>query len=1071
MSEPRPFLLDISGSTRIGNTSAVEFDISLGLRVNGAEKSVCATLRAKNDEGISLPALIKAFGSGEQVDIPEFLQNLPAIQGFSVIYGAAENTNAFRVEFDSVLKINGKAIQSIIVADYSKSRGQLGAFTFKATLLTGNHRFSTEFIKVGYDWYLCAFYENKGEVTLNLKDVAGAFFDDQEAIPDAALTLSTFKAFLLYRKKKDGTTALMAGLGAGLSIAVTDLPLVGELLGEKDAFAFKEVLALYTNGSFSPDELKRFKDLPAVFIAPGFNISAQLMVDGVEEYYVLNGGTGKKNMPEKKDTEKGGNKPVVTTLAGEIASKAKWTKVDKKIGPVTIKRLGFLYNAGKVVLLLDASVLMAGMGMQLAGLGLGFKLEWKFPPAMPEFYIDGIGLSYTRDPLRISGMFIRATPQIGVEQYAYYGAAQLSLAGFSVSGMGAYSRLVKPEPDGAISMFIYAMYAGSIGGPAFFFVTGIAVGFGFNRRVKVPSIREVNTFPLVAMALNPDPRKSLNDILGDLVRQQWVPASPGDYWLAAGIRFTSFNIIDSFLLMLVQFGTRTEFALLGLSVLAWPSKKVTIAYVELAVKASFSPDSDVISVEAMLTPNSYLLDKKCKLTGGFAFYAWVKGPHEGDFVITLGGYHPRFSRPAHYPEVDRLGLNWKISNEVEIKGGLYYALTPSSIMAGGRLEVTFNLSFLKASVVAWVDLYIAWAPFQYAAEIGIRVKIEANIRVLALQVNFKLEMGAVLYIWGPSFAGEAHVNWNIFSFTILLGEAQKEEKNPLDWNAFREQFIPAGTGNKVTPEIIVSAGIINEYTVETNGSKVKYLLVNPHQLKINVDAPMPVTTVQLPDGKGGFKEMQDDAMMQTANGASLYSKRNQTLGIRPMQETVLQSTLKVEVLMNGQQPGGVFAPEYSGYASGVPESLWSHEQSKGDNSKPDEVRVLKDALKGIAIAARETTVPEKAQQFNLDGRFVMVGKSLNWAYTAALTGPDNTAYSLPLKHIVANALKNETAVAARQAIINAALQAQGMGKATAAGDVYTWVDALGAEPVIVQLGGLPQHKKETAKKGKADNGH
>lgn len=1072
MSESKPFLLDISGSTRIGNTNAVEFDISLGLRVNGANKYVCATLQAKNEEGISLPALIEALDGGKQAALPEFLQNLPAIQRFSIQYGSAENTNEFDIEFDSLLKINGKNIEATIVAGYNKARGQLGAFTFGATLRTGSHRFSAVFAKVGADWYLYALYKSKGAVTVNLKDITGAFFDDADAIPDASLTLDAFKAFLLYRKKKDGSTALMAGLGAGLSLAVTDLPLVGELLNEKDAFAFKEVLALYTNGNFTAGELKQFDGLPAVAVSAGFNISAQLMIDGEEDYYVLNGGMGKKSVPEKKTTGEEANKrPVVNTLAGEVASKAKWMKVDKKIGPVTIKRLGFLYNAGKVLVLLDASVLMAGMGMQLAGLGLGFKLEWKFPPAMPEFYIDGIGLSYTRDPLRISGMFIRATPQDGVEQYAYYGAAQLSLAGFSVSGMGAYSRLVKPEPDGSISMFIYAMYAGAIGGPAFFFVTGIAAGFGFNRKVKVPSIREVNTFPLVAMAMNPDPDKSLNNILGDLVSQQWVPASPGDYWLAAGIRFTSFNIIDSFLLMLVQFGTRTEFALLGLSVLAWPSKKITIAYVELAVKASFGSDSEVIAVEAMLTPNSYLLDKKCKLTGGFAFYAWIKGEHEGDFVITLGGYHPRFSRPSHYPEVDRLGLNWKISDEVEIKGGLYYALTPGSIMAGGRLEVTFSLSFLKASVVAWVDLYIAWAPFEYAAEIGIRVKIEANIKVMAISVHFKLEMGAVLYIWGPSFAGEAHVNWNIFSFTIPLGNARKEEKKKLSWSAFREQFIPVNAVNQVTPEIIVSAGIINEYTVDANGTKQKYLLVNPHQLKINVDAPMPVTTVQLPDGAGGFTEMQKDAVMQTGNGPSLYGRRNQKLGIRPMQQTTLTSTLKVEVLRNGQQPGGAFTPEYSSYASGVPESLWSSEQAKGDNSKPDEVHVLKNALKGVAIAAREAPVPEKAQQFDLNGRFVVVDKLLSWAYTPALTGPDNTAYSVPLKTIVTNALKNDATTAARQAIIKAALQVQGVSDAAEAGDVYKWVDALGAEPVIVQLGGLPQYKNETAKKGKADNGH
>ncbi|PSL34906.1 DUF6603 domain-containing protein [Chitinophaga ginsengisoli] len=1063
MAESSHFLLDISGSTRIGNTNAVEFDISMGLRLNGTDKSVYATLKTEDPRGVSLPALLKALAPGDKTEIPGFLNQLPAIRALSVSYGTGEHSSEFSITFETRLTINGKDIDATLQAAYKKIEGADSAFTFGGVLRIGNHRFGLSYQKTEDNWYMYAAYLHSGITTINLRDIAGSVFSNPNAIPDATLTLNDFKAFLLYRKAVDGNTALLVGLGAGLHLNLEDLPLAGSLFAKDDAFAFQEVLALYASGTFTQSELQRYAGMPAVSITAGFNVSAQLLINGHEEYYVLNDGPGKTYLPPGEGNNTG-DTAEVSTLPGEVASKAKWTRVDKQIGPVNLQRIGFTYNEGRVVLLLDASMQMAGIGMQMISLGLGFKLEWKFPPALPEFYIDGIGLSYTKDPIRISGMFLRATPIEGVEQYSYYGSAQLSLAKFSVSGIGAYSKLIEPKPDGAVSLFIYAMYAGAIGGPAFFFVTGIAAGFGYNRRVKVPAIREVNTFPLVAMALNPNPAKTLNDILAELVSKQWIPASPGDYWLAVGIKFTSFKLIESFVLVMAQFGTRTEFAILGLSILAWPSKDKAIAYVELAVRASFGPDSDVIAVEAMLTSNSYVLDKNCKLTGGFAFYAWVKGPHAGDFVITLGGYHPKFNKPSHYPDVDRLGLNWRISNELQIKGGLYYALTPNAIMAGGRLEVTFSLSFLTASVTLWADMLIAWAPFQYAIDMGIRVKIDAYIDMGLFTVHFKLEMGAELHIWGPPFAGEAFVDWSVFSFTIPFGSAAKKKPEKLDWPAFKQQFIPTNTNKRITPEIIISAGIINEYTIHTGTGEIKYLLVNPHQLKINVDVPVPVTTVRVPDQSGALTEIAADSNMQTDNGLLKYADRNRTLGIRPMQETTLASTLSVKVMMNGQSLSGNFAPQYSTYTAGVPGSLWSHDQGSGNNNNPEEVKILANALKGVAIAAKEAPAPIDPPGFDLNGKFRTVDESLQWSYIAALTGPDNTAYSDPIKTIMNNKLDDAAIAATRQAIIAAALQAQeATGATVTTGRLHGWVAALSAEPVIVQVGGLPQYKNETGK--------
>ena len=109
-------------------------------------------------------------------------------------------------------------------------------------------------------------------------------------------------------------------------------------------------------------------------------------------------------------------------------------------------------------------------------------------------------------------------------------------------------------------------------------------------------------------------------------------------------------------------------------------------------------------MRAQLTSNSYILSKDCHLNGGFAFYTWFE-PHRqaGDFVLTLGGYHPKFIVPDHYPQVPRLALNWQVSSELHIKADAYFALTGSAIMAGAHLQATWQSGALRAWFVAGAD--------------------------------------------------------------------------------------------------------------------------------------------------------------------------------------------------------------------------------------------------------------------------------------------------------------------------------------------------------------------------------
>jgi hypothetical protein len=963
VEKTKPLYIGITGQTEfhLGNPDApISVDISVGYRKtptgdNKTESRLFASLASVKETGITVKDIISSATKNDE-DIPDILDHV-AFKKFSVSYGSGGlKASDLSINFDCIVTLNENTFDASILIEYKKDAHGNVAFTFKGILKVDTYRFELQFTKQENAWYVFANI-NAENIDIDLQKIAAKLFDEKTAkeLPELQFTLSNFKAFLLFTKKANNAR-LLFGMGADLKLNLNKLPMAGSVLSQDDAFAFKEVLAIYSKGAFSEKELTSFDAIPKVEIATGFNITTELLINGKTDCYVLNSGTSPDNetpadTPPAKNTD-------VAPLNGDVSSKAKWKKLDKKIGPVSIQRIGFAYEKGKVVLLLDASMEMIGMGMQLMGFGLGFKLEW--PPKIEntDFYLDGIGLSYKAPPIEISGAFLHSVYIVdGKPVDNYSGGAIIKVSKFTISAIGAYAKV-----DDEASLFIYGVYDGPIGGPVFFFVTGIAAGFGYNRKVNVPSINEVASYPLVVLAMQPETDGGLPQVLTSLETpmkngKKPIEISVGDYWLAVGIKFTSFKIIESFVLLTVNFGTQLEFAILGLSRLVWPEKSVAlepIVYVELAILAHFGPGSDVISVEAVLTPNSYVLSKDCKLSGGFAFYTWVSGPYEGDFVVTLGGYHPKFVKPAHYPTVPRVALNWKIGKYVSIKGELYYALTPSAIMAGGKWEVSFKTSIIKASLVLWADMLIAWAPFQYIISVGIIIRIEATIKIAFIRVHFNFEMGAQLYIWGPPFAGKAHVDWSVFSFTIPFGDHNKQTPKPLQWHEFSKGFIPQGKSKNLlnssgdvisNPDpinITISNGLIEVKQLEEQGTEIKFPIINPHQLAIIVDSFIPVTQLT----HKGVK-VDKETIMISETGNTIYDERNTAIGIRPCGFTADEVDFIMDVKMTLE--GAPMTMKLVCNAKGMAEAMWGAKASENSNTNPGTAKIMTNVLTGVTL--------------------------------------------------------------------------------------------------------------------------
>jgi hypothetical protein len=196
----------------------------------------------------------------------------------------------------------------------------------------------------------------------------------------------------------------------------------------------------------------------------------------------------------------------------------------------------------------------------------------------------------------------------------------------------------------------------------------------------------------------------------------------------------------------------------------------------------------LLAVQGNLSPASYIYGGFCKLTGGFAFFTWFSGEHEGDYVVTLGGYHPAYNRPPHYPVVPRLGMTFSLG-PFQVVGQAYFALTPLMMMAGQSMSATWSSGPVSAWLDAGFDFLIAWAPFHYEADAYINVGCTVDLGLFTIHAH----IGADLTVWGPPFGGTAEVDLDVVSFTISFG-AGRTPPSPIGWATFRDNFLPKDSG-------------------------------------------------------------------------------------------------------------------------------------------------------------------------------------------------------------------------------------------------------------------------------------
>ena len=508
---------------------------------------------------------------------------------------------------------------------------------------------------------------------------------------------------------------------------------------------------------------------------------------------------------------------LYTRLAGQDVPRVR-IPVQKQFGAIAIEEIDLeidLDDPLRVIFRIDGSVNVGGLHVYLDNLTVTLTLD-STPALTSAITLEGMGVQYDGGGVTISGYLLQQSNN------EYRGLCLISAAGTTIAIYGMYATATAADGSTYTALSIFGEAPFPIGGPPFFYVTGLYAGFGYNVNLTPPTIETLDTHPLLGDA-------------GARLDDRMTPRK-GHYWAAAGVTFTSFALAQSRAVAYLILNDGFTVGIVGTSTLQLPANNPLVS-INMHLLAKFSSQEGLLAVRARII-DSWVLHPAITISGDFAFMMWFAGQHAGDFLISMGGYHPEFEarRPLefpHYPALNRLKYDLTLMNgRLVITGEAYFALTSSAVMAGGSLEAVYRVGDLRASFSTWFDMLISWKPFGYDIAIGIKI----SIRYLGVGAS----VGVRLRIFGPEFSGQLTVDLWLVSFTISFG-AGEATPPPLTWDEFYETFILPEDHTQPLHTFDAVSGVI-----DTEGDR--WIVAPEFRLMTETSIPISLFTFSSADG-------------------------------------------------------------------------------------------------------------------------------------------------------------------------------------------------------------------------------
>ena len=605
----------------------------------------------------------------------------------------------------------------------------------------------------------------------------------------------------------------------------------------------------------------------------------------------------------------------------------------KKVGPLTISAIAIKYNVedtaanspASVQVTFDASVTIGPVSGVLIGFGVRFPISCiqHFDIKKVDLLIDGIGLGMNAPPVALAGIFLH-------KDGLYEGGLSIEVKPYNFLAGGAYgvpktltTATASPTTSDYRTLFVFAEVDGPLVELEFGELSGVVAGFGYNNQIRVPTIDNVTSFPFLASSSESDPLKILDNYLS--APDPWFKPKDGPFWITAGLTAKAFHVLEVKVAIMVDVSHEVVFGLFGDCTATIPADVASdaelFAVVDMGIIALVDFAKGIVKVEGQLTPRSFILSKDCHLSGGFALeYFFENSGHEGDWVFTIGGYHPQFQVPLWYPKPPRVAISWKHDDNISIYGDAYFAITPKACMGGGQLRLAFVKGDLAAHFDAYADFLINYSPFSFKVDVGVTIDIVYHMDLWFTTKDWHIHFAASVHLWGPPVAGTVYVDWYVISFDIAFGDSHPKTK-AISWKDFSLMLCQAQAGSVAADEekkllsVKATGGVRSDPSqegqnaVHTTGESL--MIVDAATFSMNVITLVAASAVSY-NGKDMAQEAEFSYLAQTSNRPSF----------KPMQIKGSVTSTKLTVSIQDAATNSAADFQVKPIMKKVPKALW-----------------------------------------------------------------------------------------------------------------------------------------------------
>lgn len=328
---------------------------------------------------------------------------------------------------------------------------------------------------------------------------------------------------------------------------------------------------------------------------------------------------------------------------------------------------------------------------------------------------DGAGLSIDASVVTGGGYILNDSAH-----HRYAGILQLQIS--DVVAITAIGLVTTRMPDGSEGFSLLVILTASF--PPIqlgfgFSLSGLGGILGLNRTMNLQALRDGARTGLLDSILFPaDPVGRADKVISDVESVFPVARDRFVIGLQARIGWGSPQLVIVDLGLVVELPLPLRIALLGRISVILPTPDAAVVELHLDVIGTIDTGRGELSIDARLHDSRIAVFTLC---GDMALrVGWGAEPA---FLISVGGFNPRFTPPAGFPELQRLTIALATSDNPTIRLETYLAITSNTVQAGARLSAHAELDaglvgLFSADAYLGFDALVTIQPFGFVVDLS-----------------------------------------------------------------------------------------------------------------------------------------------------------------------------------------------------------------------------------------------------------------------------------------------------------------------------------------------------------------